>query len=134
MIGPNVPPSLRVYLEVSFADNAAARAHGALWDAVRRRWWVDRRDLAENPGVHRWITSAPLAKQAREAEKFWSGSKPGRLTSPPPPPKKTTSSSNVQQMAPHVFTAPITLRLCACNVAPWEHCEHTREPAGGNAG
>lgn len=63
--------SMRLYLNVPHSEREAAKRHGAWWDAILKRWWIDRRNLALNPGVYRWLDRGSVAyRQAKEAFDF----------------------------------------------------------------
>ena len=61
----------RLYLDVPDKDINAARKQGALFDSVRKLWWVYRRDIGTNPGIYKWIgDDKALAAEAKAAHKF----------------------------------------------------------------
>ena len=77
------PDPSRVYLTVPYAEKDEAKRHGARWDPERKRWWIDRSKIADQPGIHRWMSDEPaLAEQAREAEAFLTGSSARRSPAP----------------------------------------------------
>lgn len=106
--------TMRVYLNVPFAEKDDAKQHGARWDPVCAKWWINRHDIATHPGIHRWIIdNAALAARAKAAFDFIERkppAKPNRVNSKPP---VATRASN--------FLLP----TCACSTPPWDHCDHT---------
>ena len=113
------PDPSRVYLTVPYAEKDEAKRHGARWDPERKRWWIDRSKIADQPGIHRWMSDDPaLAEQAREAEAFLTGSSARR--SPAPAATATPKAHRVN--AATSFLLPV----CQCPCAPWDDCEHTR--------
>ena len=66
------PIDIRAYLQVPFAEKDEAKKLGARWEPERKQWWVDRKDLALNPGIHRWMVDgdSALAMQLKAADDF----------------------------------------------------------------
>ena len=112
------PESIRVYLTVPFSEKDEAKKHAARWDAAVKRWWIDRNDIATNPGIHRWIVdNTALAGRAKDAFDFVEGKPSLPVRHPRTKPSATSKRTD--------FSLPD----CVCTTAPWEHCEHTMEPA-----
>ena len=104
----------RVYLTVPFSEKDEAKKHAARWDAAVKRWWIDRNDIAANPGIHRWIIdNAALAGKAKDAFEFVKGK---ALIPVRPSKSKPTAVSR---------RTDFSLPECVCPTAPWDDCEHT---------
>ena len=109
-----------IYLTVPFSEKDEAKKHGARWDPVVKRWWTHSNDIAANPGIHRWIIdNAALAGKAKDAFEFV---KRKALIPVRPSRPKPQATGQRTDFSP---------QDCACPSPPWEHCEHTRESAGG---
>lgn len=86
----------RTYLRVAFAEKDEAKALGARWDAGKKLWYVQDREIAP---FERWLGDAGPAGP---------GASPARAAT-----------------APAVRTGPAQLRPhCGCAALPWEPCVH----------
>ena len=122
-------PSPRVYLQVPYAEKEEAKRHGARWNPERKLWWVDRRKIAEHPGIARWVNDNPgLVAKAKAAEDFLAGHVPLLL-----PATRTKSKTSPPRSKPPRFTRQTTFLLpdCSCSTPPWEDCEHTKTSSRG---
>jgi hypothetical protein len=64
------PLGSRAVLDVPFEEVPEAKRHGAQWDPVREEWWIARRDLVANVGIHRFIANKKLAREVKAAQAF----------------------------------------------------------------
>lgn len=110
---------MRVDLRVPYSEKDEAKRHGARWDAVRKTWWINRHDIATNPGVYRWIAdNKVLATKARAAFDFFGAETASRKRRSH---RRTPASSDRND-----FSLPD----CCCPAPPWEHCAHSLGASG----
>ena len=103
---------MRTNLSCPFAEKDQAKALGAKWDAAARVWYVeDGVDLAR---FGRWLGggSAPAAKTRHKRKK------PGKV--------RPGDLRGKDSACMGVTTGEVRY-LCACDVLPWEDCEHTAQ-------
>lgn len=74
MHAASAPPTERVLLSLKDwrdpEERATIKRLGAQWDGVLREWWISYRDLADNPGIYRWIKCPIMANKVKEAYDF----------------------------------------------------------------
>jgi len=77
-------PASRVFLAVPYEEKEDAKRHGAKWDPVLKVWWIARRDLADHPGIYRWIQDESLAAWVKQGLDFasWGGERQEGQRSP----------------------------------------------------
>jgi len=97
---------MRIDLTTTSHEHKAAKALGARWDAARRVWYViDPDDLT--PFI-RWLPSAGASTSAGVFPVY-----------------KKAQPINKNQRQSHGITKSAPVPHCACNVLPWDDCEHT---------
>lgn len=93
---------MRINLVTPFAEKDAVKALGAKWDPARKVWYIV--DVADLTPFLRWI---PGVQDVADQK-------------PSPKQNLKVADATVTSTGPAVLVP-----LCACDVLPWEDCEHT---------
>ncbi|MBK8858800.1 MAG: hypothetical protein IPN11_14300 [Opitutaceae bacterium] len=65
-------PALRVWLSVPFERKEEAKALGARWCPIFKRWYAMPRQFAEAPSLAMFSDGGRVMTQAKAAKDFWS--------------------------------------------------------------
>jgi hypothetical protein len=100
---------MRINLVTPFAEKDAVKALGARWDTTRKTWYIA--DVDDLTPFMRWL---PNLEAGTESAKVGSAQVKANI------PKAHSQG---------VTTKPtVEVPQCACEVLPWEDCEHTARP------
>jgi hypothetical protein len=103
---------MRVNLNTPFAEKDEAKSLGARWDPARRVWYV--LDVDDLTPFLRWIPKKEYRNSLNVVNvDDWDSSfyQENSLRSPM---EKDSSSEDI-------------VRVCGCDVLPWEDCQHTSD-------
>lgn len=105
---------VKLILHVPYSEKDEAKALGARWNPDLRTWYVPDGDPGPPERFDRWLPKVTLASFDVDQET-------GEIT-----PKKKVKKPRVDSFHGG-RTGPRELKEgCACEVLPWEECEHTR--------
>ena len=99
---------MRINLVVPFVEKDAVKALGARWDSAKKIWYV--KDVPDLTPFSRWIPSLAAAEESVV-----------RTT----PAKRNVVAAPARKSAGVITKSDIKVPGCACNVLPWNPCEHT---------